>query len=52
MSRTTSRPDERKSGRVLVRMPISMHEYLFDAAQAEGISSSAGCSPSRWTAPR
>jgi hypothetical protein len=38
MSRTTSRPDERKSGRVLVRMPISMHEYLFDAAQAEGIS--------------
>ncbi len=38
MSRVTSRPDENKSGRVLVRMPISMHEYLFNAAQAEGIS--------------
>lgn len=32
------RPDEEKSGRVLVRMPITMHKALADIAQAEGIS--------------
>jgi hypothetical protein len=32
------RPDEEKSGRVLIRMPISMHKALSDIAQAEGIS--------------
>jgi len=38
MSPYTARPDEPKSGRVLVRMPISMHEHLSRIAQAEGVS--------------
>jgi hypothetical protein len=38
MSPTPSRPDEEKSGRVLLRMPVSMHEALCNIAQAEGIS--------------
>jgi antitoxin HicB len=32
------RLDERKSGRVLVRMPISMHKALSEIARGEGIS--------------
>ena len=32
------RPDEPKSGRVLIRMPISMHQALSEIARAEGIS--------------
>jgi hypothetical protein len=38
MSPTPPRPDEAKSGRVLVRMPISLHEALSNIAQAEGVS--------------
>ena len=38
MTPTASRPDETKSGRVLVRMPISLHEGLSRVAQGEGIS--------------
>jgi hypothetical protein len=38
MTPTPSRPDEAKSGRVLVRMPISLHEALSRIAQAEGVS--------------
>ena len=30
--------DETRSGRVLVRMPISLHEYLVDRARAECVS--------------
>jgi hypothetical protein len=32
------RPDCEKSGRVLIRMPISMHEHLAEIAGAEGVS--------------
>ena len=38
MTPTPPRPDEAKSGRVLVRMPISLHEDLSRIAQAEGVS--------------
>jgi hypothetical protein len=38
MTPTPSRPDEPKSGRVLVRMPISLHENLSRIAQGEGVS--------------
>jgi hypothetical protein len=38
MSPTHSRPEAAKSGRVLVRMPESMHAYLSEAAGAEGVS--------------
>jgi hypothetical protein len=38
MTPTHSRPDEAKSGRVLVRMPITLHEDLSRIAQAEGVS--------------
>jgi len=38
MTPTDPRPDELKSGRVLVRMPISLHENLSRIAQAEGVS--------------
>ena len=30
--------DETRSGRVLVRMPIGLHEYLVDRAAAESVS--------------
>ena len=38
MSPTHPRPDATKSGRVLVRMPESMHKYLSEVAGAEGVS--------------
>ena len=38
MSPTHPRPDATKSGRVLLRMPESMHKRLSEAAGAEGVS--------------
>jgi HicB-like protein involved in pilus formation len=38
MSPTHPHPDGAKSGRVLLRMPESMHVHLSDAAGAEGVS--------------
>jgi hypothetical protein len=39
MTSATSRDyEEPKSGRVLVRMPLSLHEALFRSAQGEGVS--------------
>ena len=38
MSPTHPRPDATKSGRVLLRMPESMHEHLSEAAGREGVS--------------
>jgi hypothetical protein len=34
----TSLEDQTRSGRVLVRMPISLHEYLVGRARAESVS--------------
>jgi hypothetical protein len=38
MTPTESNLDSEKSGRVLVRMPITMHEDLARTAQGEGVS--------------
>jgi hypothetical protein len=38
MSPTNPRPEASKSGRILLRMPESMHVHLSDAAGAEGVS--------------
>lgn len=38
MSPTHPRPEATKSGRVLVRMPESMHKYLSEVAGAEGVN--------------
>jgi len=38
MSPTYPNEDAAKSGRVLVRMPTSMHEQLMAVAQGEGVS--------------